>query len=229
MLKHALLITVLGFLVPVARADTFDMTQIALSFEQFTEEDPSLLPRFAVNTEGPNASLSFFGAVTCNGCQLPVQFFNPGTRFSPDGLFLNPDGNWYGELGGLVFDPEDTGGGFELEINTFGSFVFPRPSFNTFAACVPAANTRPSIDLFGRTTSGNFVQDIVVNLPTNTGKYCSTWSFGTAASGESGWFLDSGSFTATVIPEPGTLTLAGSGLLTLATIKFRSLRRKNLK
>jgi hypothetical protein len=226
LLKHALLITVLGFLVPVARADTFDMTQIALSFEQFTDFP---LPRFAVDMDGPNASLSYFGVVMCNGCQLPVQFFNPGSRFSPDDLFLNPDGNWFGELGGLVFDSGDTGGGgLALEIDTFGSFVFPRPSANTFAACVPAANTQSSLDLFGR-TSGNLVQDIVVNLPTNTGKYCTTWSFGTAATGEAGWFLDTGSFTVTVIPEPGTLTLAGSGLLTLATIKLRFLRRKKLR
>jgi hypothetical protein len=159
-----------------------------------------------------------------------VQFFNPGARFSPGGLSLNPDGNWFGELGGSVFDSGDTGGGgLALEINTFGSFVFPRPLASSFTACVPAANTQPSLSLFGRTTSGNFVQDIVVNLPTNTGKYCTTWTFGAGATGETGWFLDSGTFTATVIPEPGTLTLAGSGLLTLATIKFRFLRRKNLR
>src|SRR4051812_34688203 len=138
MLKHALLITVLGFLVPVAHADTFDMTQIALSFEQFTEEDPSLLPRFAVGMNGPNASLSYFGVVSCNGCQLPVQFFSPGSPFSPDGLFLNPDGNWFGTLGGLVFDSDETGGGgLPLEIDTFGSFVFPRPTVGSFTACMP--------------------------------------------------------------------------------------------
>jgi hypothetical protein len=219
MLKHALLIAVLGFLVPVARADAFDMTQMTLSFEQFTDFP---FPRFGVNMDGPNASLSFFGVVMCNGCELPVQFFNPGTRFSPDGLPLNPDGTWSGELGGLVFESSNTSGsGLALGINTFGSFVFPRPSANPFTACVPAANTQPSLLLSGINRSGNFVQDIVVNLPTNTGKYCTTWSFG-----GTGWFLDSGSFTVTTVPEPGTLTLAGSGLLMLATIKFRLLRRK---
>jgi hypothetical protein len=225
MLRLALLISVLGFVVSVARADSFDMTQMTLSFEQFSGE--TLLPRFGVGLYGPNASLGFGGTIQCNGCELPVQVFTPGTRFSPGSLSLNADGNWAGELGGLVFDQENTGGGgFDLEITTFGSFVFPQPSGQPFTSCVPAANTQSSLLLFGRATNGTFVQNIVVSLPTNTGKYCTTWFFGPGIGG-TGWYVNSGTFTATVVPEPGTLTLAASGLLTLALIKFRGLRRES--
>jgi hypothetical protein len=226
MLKRALVIAALSFFVTVARADSFDVTQITVSFVQFTGFP---YPAASVTMSGPNASLSYTAVALCDACVLPEQSFAPGTRFSPGGLPLNPDGNWTGELGGMVFDNSNSGGsGLGLGIYTLRSFVFPRPSATPFTVCLPAVNKQSALELFGETTSGNNVQNIIVNLPTS-GRDCTTWSYGDYPYEGPGWGLVSGSFTVTaptVTPEPGTMALAGSGLLMLAMIKLRLLKRK---
>jgi hypothetical protein len=225
MLKHALLIVTLGFFVTIANADTFDVTQISVSFEQFTGFP---YPAALVTMSGPNASLLYTAVAMCNACVLPEQSFAPGTRFSPGGLPLNPDGPWTGELGGLVFDNSNSGGsGLALGIYTLGSFVFPQPSATPFTVCLPAVNDQTALELSGQTTSGTNVQNIVVNLPRN-GRDCTTWAYGDYPYEGVGWGLVGGSFhTAPVVtPEPSTMALAGSGLLMLAMIKFRLLRRR---
>jgi hypothetical protein len=58
MLKQAVLIAIFGFLVTGARADTFDVTQITVSFEQFSNFP---FPSAGVSMSGPKASLSYGG------------------------------------------------------------------------------------------------------------------------------------------------------------------------
>ena len=224
MLKHALLIVILGFFVSTAHADTLDITQISVSFEQFTGFP---YPAVSVTMTGPNASLSYTGVAMCSACVLPEQSFAPGTRFFPGDLPLNPD-NWTGQLGGLVFDDPNSGGsGLALGIYTLGSFVFPKPSAAPFTVCLSAVNDQSALELYGQTTSGMNVENIVVNLPTK-GRDCTTWSYGDYPYEGVGWGLVSGSFNTSpvVTPEPGTMALAGSGLLVLAVIKFKLLRRR---
>ena len=215
-LQFAMAALLLVMIAPRASADsivTFNITHVSIFV--FPNDGSGDNVGFALT--GPGTSLLGGGGFGCfDWCSI-LNGFAPGSEVSPDlgqlflGLFTTV------KLGGKSYDPDslDFTSTF-LSVTALGGFTLPaNPNVSTFTACVPAGMTGATSGFVG--SGDDFIQ-FNLKMPTK-GNFCTTWNFN-AAAGQ--YFFSSGKFEASTVPEPQTITMIVSGLVSIAAALKRS-------
>jgi hypothetical protein len=195
-----------------AHADTFDITQITFTVGPFNATLPGIV---SFSLTGPGTNITGVGNFVCQSawCSFPASSVPPGSLLTNIGQ-IGLDEAFQSTVGGTTLIANQWTV-IDLALNVLGSINLPaNPSSSVFSACVPA--TVPIN--FGE---GQIPDKTVINFNLNpphggAGTFCTTWNF---SNGQ--YTFVQGTFTASTVPEPGTLGLVGSGLVALFAAALR--------